>query len=186
MVNRNSSLLDFVEVYKKSLSPAQCDFIVSNHKGQWNKHTWADYDNIIDTRLLENEFEVTYAKNPQVLIMLRTAMYKNIEAYMVKYKFYTRNFTNPRINRYDVGKSIENHYDHITSIFSGKEKGIPIISIVGLLNDNFQGGKFYFWNDLEINIEKGDILIFPSIFIYEHSVSTVTSGERWSFVSWAY
>ena len=32
------------------------------------------------------------------------------------------------------------HCDHIHSIFDGSIKGIPVLSVVGLLNDNYEGG----------------------------------------------
>jgi len=77
------------------------------------------------------------------------------------------------------------HYDHIQSIFDGNAKGIPIISIVGLLNDNYEGGEFM-CRGKEVKLARGDILLFPSNFIYPHGVSDLTKGTRYSFVSWAF
>ena len=37
---------------------------------------------------------------------------------------------------------MKEHQDHIHSIFDGNEKGIPILSIVGNLNDDFEGSEF--------------------------------------------
>ena len=34
------------------------------------------------------------------------------------------------------------HCDHISSLFDGQIKGIPMLSVVGQLNDNFEGGEF--------------------------------------------
>ncbi len=78
------------------------------------------------------------------------------------------------------------HYDHIHSIFDGERKGIPILSIVGFLNDDYEGGEFLFSRKHEIPLKAGDILVFPSNFMYPHEVKEVTKGERYSFVAWAF
>ena len=38
----------------------------------------------------------------------------------------------------------------------------------------------------KIPFKTGDILIFPSTFLYPHVVKEVTEGTRYSFVAWAY
>jgi predicted 2-oxoglutarate/Fe(II)-dependent dioxygenase YbiX len=81
---------------------------------------------------------------------------------------------------------MKTHHDHIQSLFDGERKGIPVLSIVGLLNDDFDGGEFVFFDEHKVNLKKGDILIFPSIFIFPHRVAKVTKGTRYSFVSWAW
>lgn len=78
------------------------------------------------------------------------------------------------------------HVDHIHYLFDGKSKGIPVLSIVGLLNDDFTEGRFVFWDKYDIDMEAGDIVIFPSNFLYKHRVTPVTQGIRYSFVSWAF
>jgi predicted 2-oxoglutarate/Fe(II)-dependent dioxygenase YbiX len=78
------------------------------------------------------------------------------------------------------------HIDHIHNIFDGKIKGIPTLSIVGLLNDNYTGGEFIMWDNTVINLTKGSILIFPSTFMFPHRVNEIKSGVRHSFVSWTF
>ena len=77
------------------------------------------------------------------------------------------------------------HYDHIHSIFDGKMKGVPIISIVANLNEDYEGAEFY-CRGKEIPLKTGDILLFPSTFMYPHEVKEATKGTRYSFVSWAF
>ena len=91
----------------------------------------------------------------------------------------------PRLNKYGEGKDMKEHYDHIHSLFDGNDKGIPILSIVGILNDNFTGGEFYV-NGVDMKLKKGDIIVFPSNFMYRHEVKTIKKGERYSYVSWAF
>lgn len=78
------------------------------------------------------------------------------------------------------------HCDHIHDVFDGERKGIPIISILGVLNDNYKGGEFIMFDDYNIKLKTGDLLLFPSVFLYPHKVEPVLEGERYSFVSWSW
>jgi predicted 2-oxoglutarate/Fe(II)-dependent dioxygenase YbiX len=42
------------------------------------------------------------------------------------------------------------------------------------------------FDDYEIKFKAGDLIIFPSIFLYPHLVKPVKKGTRYSFVSWCY
>ena len=95
-------------------------------------------------------------------------------------------FTDIRFNRYREGKTMAKHCDHIHDMFDGERKGIPILSIVGVLNNDYEGGEFIMFDDMEIKLKQGDILIFPSNFLYPHKVNPVTKGIRDSFVSWVW
>ena len=88
--------------------------------------------------------------------------------------------------KYAESHKMAEHCDHISSLFDGQIKGIPMLSVVGQLNDNFEGGEFVMWGDKVIPFETGDIIIFPSNFMYPHRVEPVTKGDRYSYVSWAY
>jgi predicted 2-oxoglutarate/Fe(II)-dependent dioxygenase YbiX len=71
-------------------------------------------------------------------------------------------------------------------MFDGQKKGIPVLTVIGLFNDNFKGGEFVLFDDEIIPMEKGDILVFPSIFLYPHTVQKVTEGVRYSGSSWVF
>jgi hypothetical protein len=115
---------------------------------------------------------------------------KNYYTY-INSPYFTRwqGFSQPRYNKYLAGKEMVFHADHVQSLFDGDRKGIPILSVVGLLNNNFKGGNFILYNDSKekiLKLKAGDLLIFPSIFIYTHRVSAVTQGTRFSFASWVW
>ena len=78
------------------------------------------------------------------------------------------------------------HADHIHGLFDGERKGIPVLSAVGLLNNEFEGGEFIMCEDEEINLSAGDMLIFPSVFLFPHRVKPIISGIRYSCVTWAW
>jgi predicted 2-oxoglutarate/Fe(II)-dependent dioxygenase YbiX len=81
---------------------------------------------------------------------------------------------------------MKEHCDHITDMFDGTRRGIPVLSIVGILNDDYEGGDFIMWQDTKIDLKQGDVLVFPSVFMYPHRVERITKGTRYSFVSWTW
>jgi len=42
------------------------------------------------------------------------------------------------------------------------------------------------FKDKEIKFKKGELVIFPSNFLYPHEVKLVTKGTRYTYVSWVY
>jgi len=95
-------------------------------------------------------------------------------------------YTAIRYNRYAENKKMALHCDHIWSMFDGERKGIPTLSILGALNDNYEGGEFIMFDDYKIELKQGELLIFPSNFLYPHRVEPVTSGVRYTYVSWVW
>jgi PKHD-type hydroxylase len=79
----------------------------------------------------------------------------------------------------------EQHYAWHTDTFalSGKPTDRKI-TVVCLLNDEFEGGEFQvrLYNDYTAPLEKGTIIAFPSIL--EHRVVPVISGVRYSATMW--
>ena len=79
--------------------------------------------------------------------------------------------------RYDKNDKFETHVDE------GCNTPKRTLSLIILLNDNFEGGKLSF-KDYTPNLGIGDVIIFPSNFMFSHGVEKVTSGSRYSIVSW--
>ena len=95
-------------------------------------------------------------------------------------------YSEVRFNRYRIDTQMRLHCDHIHSMFDGQRKGIPSLSILGSLNNDYEGGELIFWEDKVVELKAGEIMIFPSNFLYPHEVKLVTEGTRYSFVSWAW
>lgn len=90
-----------------------------------------------------------------------------------------------RFNKYPVGAFMREHVDHIHTLFDGQRRGIPIITLLSLFNEDFTGGKLMI-NNTTIKIKKDQVVLFPSVFSYPHCVTKVLTGERLSSVTWAY
>jgi len=80
--------------------------------------------------------------------------------------------------KYDVGCFYKPHVDSF--------KDHPrAVSCSFVLNDDYEGGEFAFFDrGLTYKIEKGSCIMFPSNFMYPHEVTLVTSGTRYSIVTW--
>ena len=123
-------------------------------------------------------------------VELYEGVWNSLQNYVYDFKFPWfagwNGFLEIRFNQYKINTQMAEHCDHIHSMFDGQKKGIPILSIVGVLNDDYEGGEFIMWQDTKIELITGDVLIFPSNFLYPHRVNEVTKGTRNTFVSWAW
>lgn len=84
---------------------------------------------------------------------------------------------------------MEKHIDHIYSCFDGDQKGIPVLSIIGILNEEYEGGDLVFYlggEEYTPKLKTGDTIVFPSSFPWRHEVKPITSGTRYTWVSWAW
>ena len=182
-------------VYVTNVIPSQvCQSVLAEIRGQeWTKHSWYNYAGNQYSSHKEKELDVLNT-NQTLQDTLGPFIYQALQEYMVKYgkqtddsiKSFVRTFTPVRFNRYQTGTMMREHYDHIHSIFDGQRKGIPILSILGVLNEGYEGGEFWFAGLQEVKMRAGDIVLFPSNFMYPHEVKKVTKGERYTFVAWAF
>ena len=81
--------------------------------------------------------------------------------------------------RYDPGGKYEYHIDE-----SYNEK--RIVSVISCLSEQseYEGGELEFLEGPTYKLDFGDILVFPSNFVYRHRVRPVESGRRYSIVTW--
>lgn len=78
--------------------------------------------------------------------------------------------------KYNPGKYFKVHSDH------GPYYTCTISAVI-YLNDNFEGGELEFVRQgVVIKPQAGDIVLFPSNFVYEHASLEVKSGTKYSVV----
>jgi predicted 2-oxoglutarate/Fe(II)-dependent dioxygenase YbiX len=193
IIPKDRTILDFVQVYKKGISPNQCQTVLNKVDSlEWHDHAWSSYNKKAGSRSPDTEFKRAEVSNGMIRLLLSGCVNSCVEQYtryienIFSITIGFNGMTIPSINRYSTGQKMLPHVDHITSIFDGNLKGIPTLSVVGLLNNDFTDGQFMFWEDHDMKLEAGDIMIFPSNFMYKHHVEPVTQGTRYSFVSWTY
>lgn len=80
--------------------------------------------------------------------------------------------------RYGIGQQFTNHVDDHTNLPRR-------ISSVFYINEDYEGGEIEFPRfNLKYKPKANELLLFPSTFVYNHSVLPVTSGYRYAVVSW--
>ena len=183
-------------IVKNTISKEICQSLIDeNNKKEWKKHTWNNYTTGKTASEPTKELDVmpcTQEQQNKVTPALTQALdeYQKICSWKGEKTGKTgtqwlSTFSPVRFNKYKIGTMMRWHYDHIHSIFDGKRKGIPIVSIVANLNEDYEGSEFH-CRGKEIKLKTGDILMFPSNFMYPHKVTECTKGTRYSFVSWAF
>ena len=165
-------------------------------KHAWKKHVWYDSGtDLSSTQSADNEPEVfepdMFSKdihkiNDYIIQKLHSLILEYTQSFKFDWFDKWTGYSAIRFNRYSSGQTMLNHCDHIQSLFDGERKGVPILSIIGILNDDYEEGELIMFGDKKINTKKGDILIFPSNFLYPHKVTPVTKGVRYSYVSWVW
>jgi predicted 2-oxoglutarate/Fe(II)-dependent dioxygenase YbiX len=186
----NKNLNDYVKIYKKVLTDSQCNSVVSEIENKiWVRHNF--YDPKAD-EFVEHEKELdSWTGNIPSSPLLLDTVWNCLHRYIVediKFSWFVGwvGYTGIKYNRYNPNTRMKLHCDHIHSMFSGTPKGIPILSVLGCLNNDYKGGELIMFEDQVIELGKGDIMIFPSNFLYPHQVKEITEGVRYSFVSWSY
>jgi hypothetical protein len=186
---------DYIDVERGVIPKDVCDKVLTMIRAeQWQPNSW--YDNASDRTYSEEESEsdALFATADMVKLLhpaIERAAKNYIDRFAYKDSLRTSRimsrFSNLRFNRYRPGQVMRKHHDHIHAIFDGQEKGIPVLSFVGNLNEDYDGGELAFFDGgTRRALKTGDICIFPSCFLYPHEVLEVTQGERFSFALWGW
>ena len=60
---------------------------------------------------------------------------------------------------------------------------VTTVSVVAYINDDYEGGEIYFPRfNLTIKPEAGDVIVFPSTYVYEHASQDMISGTKYAIV----
>jgi hypothetical protein len=82
------------------------------------------------------------------------------------------------ILKYGVGQNFANHIDD-HQLFHRR------VSTVYYLNEDYLGGEINFPRfNISLKPKANQMIIFPSTYVYNHSVSPITEGTRYSVASW--
>lgn len=79
--------------------------------------------------------------------------------------------------RYGPNQHFEEHTDHGFSYNC-------VLSLVGYLNDDYEGGELFFRiQNIKYKPRAGDLFVFPSNFMYPHKSMKTISGTKYSVVT---
>lgn len=183
------NLEDYIIKFPNSIPGDLCDSIIKEYKDTdlWHHTTIGKNAELnteirdVNTILISRDDVINL--NHDVRKELDHRIFTHVNAAMKKYneKFsfaLIESDSGYELLRYNVGQKYIQHVDHF------KEVPRTLTCVIGL-NDDYEGGEFTFFDkELSMKVEKGTILMFPSSFQYPHSVEPVTSGTRYSIVTW--
>ena len=180
--------MNYAKVFKGAIETNFCKQVISElQDAEYQQHKFYNpHDDMSNTRSGAQELDVSFSDIPSRNLLMKKmwpVVRKYVDDLDMPWFDTWQGYSNVRFNRYTENRKMALHADHIQSLFDGERKGIPILSILGVLNDNYKGGEFVLI-DKVINFKGGDILIFPSNFMYPHKVEPVIEGTRYSYISW--
>lgn len=110
---------------------------------------------------------------------LTKAMVKPIMEYKNKYGMLIKSQENWCILRYDIGDFFKAHTD-------GSHEYPRQLSMVFYFNDNYEGGELYFpFIDVKIKPLAGELILFPSNYLFAHAANEVTQGTKYAAINFA-
>jgi predicted 2-oxoglutarate/Fe(II)-dependent dioxygenase YbiX len=184
-----NNLKDYILVLEDTIAEEICDSILKEYKdsNEWKNTGIGSKNNINkEVRNCDTIFisaDETIYKNFSVRKNLDDKVFestkKAIEKYNEKFKLARiSKDSGYQLLKYEKGGFYTQHVDSFTEI-------PRTISCSFILNDNFKGGEFSFFNNtLVYSLKKGSAIMFPSNFLYPHSVLPVINGTRYSIVTW--
>ena len=131
--------------------------------------------NVKDVSLVNNVKELFFTN-------LNNMFFENFDPiekdYMVTYGIFSEWHDSYGILKYGEGQQFTNHIDDHPSYHRR-------VSTVYYLNNNYTGGEINFPRfNITFKPKANQMIVFPSTYVYNHSVSPVTEGERYAVVSW--
>lgn len=184
-------LNSYIKIYKNRVDVNLCNEILhqqSSPSAIWKEHTWTNEQHEV-IKFQEKEPEVCDASTIPNTPILMNIIWNTIQEYIreldAPWFVGWRGHSLVKYIRYPAKTNMKMHVDFIHNIFDGERRGIPILTIIGLLNDDFEGGEFNLIG-VDQKIKAGDIMVFPSTFMYPHEIKVITNGFRHSFQSWVW
>ena len=177
------------------LSKEECSIVLDklNEENNWREYPFeSEDDNICVKENPDIKYRDTRLKDTTLTKYLNDKIENVIDNYINDYLkdmywfSYWKGYGPFHFIHYPTGTGMGTHCDHVSNQFDGTKRGVPILSVLGMLTDDFKGGELLFWDEKVIEFKAGEVLIFPSNFLYPHRVQTVKEGDRYSFIKWVW
>jgi hypothetical protein len=185
---KNKQLKDFIKIYNQIPKTDCIQFIKELKEVDWEEH---NFYSIRSGKYKKHNKEPSayYQMIPSHDVIMKH-FWGALEQYILKdfkssYFRGWEGYTRPKYIKYIEGNELELHCDHIHDMFDGNRRGIPILSVIAGLNDDYEGGELVI-NEDAIKLNQGEIIVFPSNFLYPHKVNNITKGTRYSSITWVW
>jgi predicted 2-oxoglutarate/Fe(II)-dependent dioxygenase YbiX len=180
-------LKDYIIVVEDAVTTALCDAVLTEYKqsDDWVSagiKTDEDFD-IRKCKTINVSSNLTIQKNTETRKNLDSYIFTSVSYAIKKYK---ENFLECQVKEdsgYELFKYEVNDYCAQRTDYFGVQSKTVSCSLA--LNDDYEGGEFaFFGRELVYKLKKGSCIMFPSNFMYPHEIMPVTSGTRYSIVTW--
>lgn len=188
-VVKNKKLEDFIMVLNNIVPNELCDAVLAEYKDTdhwYSAMTGGGLDpnarncsviSISERGLIEQNRDIRFEIDKCLYDCVATAL-NEYEQSHTEFLFEIQEDTGYELLRYETGQFYVQHSDHF-------KQQPRTLSCTICLNDDYDGGEFAFFDrEIKYKLKKGSILLFPSNFMYPHEVMPVTSGTRYSIITW--
>jgi predicted 2-oxoglutarate/Fe(II)-dependent dioxygenase YbiX len=183
-----------VYIYKNALKKdmklvERLEKVIEENSGHWFKWSEAqvgDYQTMKDYRdCVDFKVGKLDTQRPEVANTDMASIYNEIDErlqeclkdYCAKFNISMEYQEAVNFVRYGKGQHFAAHSDHGFSY-------VCTVSSVMYLNDNYAGGELHFpFLDYTYTPEEGDIVLFPSTFLYLHAALPVEEGIKYAAVT---
>jgi len=182
-----SNLSDFILIIPKLAKDELCDIIINEFNDEeYSEGTLENYvvkKNIRNCEAISLTTNESINKNKIVRMEIDNQLFSIFSEAILQYEkkhpnFSIQNDTGYELLRYFTGNFYKEHTD------SFKDRPRTLTCSL-MLNDNYIGGDFSFFNDtINYKLNKGDAILFPSNFMFPHAVKPIVKGVRYSVVTW--
>ena len=182
-----NTLSDHIVVIENAIPVALCDAVLKEYTNcdDWIPATTGDgkSDGSRQCSTIGISFDNIMQKNLEVRKNLDKYLYVSvsnvIRQYVEKFpKCLITHDTGYDLLKYEVNQFYAEHID----FFRDNSR---VVSCSFILNDDYEGGEFTFFDrELKYKLKKGSCIMFPSNFMYPHEIMPVTSGTRYSIITW--
>jgi len=176
---------DYIEVYHNKLIPETCNALISffNQNALWDASTFATNKQNTGAVAKVDMKEFWIGPNMFGYQTIKQGFETAVNDYIKAHnKIKIQEYTHFRINCYETGGFMKEHIDNIHHSH-GQKQGYPHLTSLIFLNDDYEGGEFTLCGE-NLDKDKGSAVVFPSNFMFPHEVKKVTSGVRYSIMTW--
>jgi len=172
-------LKSYIQIVPNALDKKICLDIVEN-----KKYKYAQAKILGDNSKGRTDTEIRNCSSTPVLDKDDGIVFQSIGRIIANYIDKTKCVLPENINdsgyeilKYETGGFYKKHTDDVM--------GTPRrIAISILLNEEYQGGEFQFFEDYKVQGGTGTAIAFPANYCYPHEVLPILEGTRYSIITW--
>jgi PKHD-type hydroxylase len=163
---------NYCETFRNRFSTEECDRVIGLHHWQ----------SVVHSLMSNRDSHLFWIPRTVETTWVFARVWDVVMSYNSRYGFeLSEQMGQLQLTRYDKGQSYDWHMDLGPGAMSLRKVSV----VIELTADGYEGGGievFYGAASGRVALDQGDALVFPSFIM--HRALPVTSGTRWSLVSW--